>query len=450
MKVSSIVITLLLLYLSLPVSAQQQANAEPMKFSLNEAKQYAMQNSPILLNSARDVEIAKKKIWETTATGLPQAELTGSYSYSPKLAGLTDLFTGGDTSGGGGSPFGFEINPDDLKKSFFMDVQVSQLIFSGQYIVGLQASKAYANMSKLAESKSKVDLVETISNVYFEALVNRSTKRTLDSTLAVVEKTYHQTEQLYKTGFAESTDVDQLKIQILNIKSSLTFQMRRIEFTEKLLKYHMGLSIDQEIELTDDINGLIQLMELETATIDSLRINDNIDYQLLTTTEKLSKLNLKLQKSNFLPTVAGFYNRHEDFDNNFFNDQSPDMVGLSLRFTILSSGQRLSQVGQAKLEYMKAQTNTKMFSEMLLIQYETMLASYLSARDVFNMQKENRDLSYRVYLKSITKFQEGVGSSLDMNQAQSQYFTAESNYYGALMTLVTTRSNLENLLSKNN
>jgi outer membrane protein TolC len=212
----------------------------------------------------------------------------------------------------------------------------------------------------------------------------------------------------------------------------------------------MGLSIDQEIELTDDINGLIQLMELETATIDSLRINDNIDYQLLTTTEKLSKLNLKLQKSNFLPTVAGFYNRHEDFDNNFFNDQSPDMVGLSLRFTILSSGQRLSQVGQAKLEYMKAQTNTKMFSEMLLIQYETMLASYLSARDVFNMQKENRDLSYRVYLKSITKFQEGVGSSLDMNQAQSQYFTAESNYYGALMTLVTTRSNLENLLSKNN
>ncbi len=160
------------------------------------------------------------------------------------------------------------------------------------------------------------------------------------------------------------------------------------------------------------------------------------------------KLNLQVRMAEFLPTLSGFYNRHEDFDKNFFNDQSPNMLGLSLRFPLWTSGQRLSQVGQARLEYLKAQTNKKQFSESLLIQYETALSAFLSARDVYAMQKENRDLSLRVYMRSIAKFREGLGSSLDMNQAQSQYFSAEGNYYNALMTLVSTKATLTSLLAK--
>jgi outer membrane protein len=451
MKISSVLLTMLAICLGPHAVAQVQPGAGPMRFTLNEAKNFALNNSPVLLNSARDVEIAKKKIWETTATGLPQANLSSSYNYSPTLSGLTQIFSGGDTTGsGGGSPFGFTINPKDMKTSFNMDIQVSQLIFSGQYIVGLQASKAYSGLSKLAISKSKIDLAESISNVYFEVLVFSATKKVLDSTLAVVEKTRYETEQGYKNGFKESTDVDQLKIQSLNIKSSLSTMERQIEFTERVLKFQMGLPIDQPIVLTDNIEVLVQIMQLEAAIIDSLKIEDNIDYQMASTQEKLMKLSMRAKMAQFLPTIAGFYNRHEDFDNNFFNDQSPNMLGLSLSLPLWSSGQRISQVGQSRLEYLKAQTNKEMLSESLLIQYETVLAGFLSARDIYIMQKETRDLSLRVYLKSITKFREGIGSSLEMNEAQRQYFTAEGSYYGALMTLVSTKANLENLLAKTN
>jgi outer membrane protein TolC len=224
---------------------------------------------------------------------------------------------------------------------------------------------------------------------------------------------------------------------------------RRIEFTERLLKFHIGLPVDQPIDLTDNIEGLMNTMQLETASIDSLNLHENITYKMAITSEVLSQLNMRVKKAQFLPTLAGFYNRHEDFDDNFFNDQSPNMFGLSLNFPLFSSGQRLSQVSQARLEFMKARTQREMLSESLRIQYETMLSGYISARDIFNMQKENRDLSYKVYLNSITKFREGVGSSLDMNQAQNQYFTAENNYYSALMALVAAKTNLENLLTKN-
>ncbi len=451
MKVSTFACVLIFVFIDLAAQSDQQTRTGPMKFTLSEAKNYALENSPVLLNSSRDVEIARKRIWETTAMGLPQVNLAGTYNYAPKLAGLTEIFTGGDTTGAGGgeNPFGFEINPEDLKTSFFMDIQVSQLIFSGQYIVGLQASRAFSNLSKIAESKSRADLLEAVSNVYCEALISRSSKSTLDSTLVVVERTLRETEQLFQNGFAQSTDVDQMKIQLLNIRSSLRLMERRIEFTDRLLKFQIGLPVDQPIELTDNINDLIRIMELETAIIDSLNINENLAYQMANTSEKLSMLNFRAKKALFLPTLAGYYNRHEDFDDNFFNDQSPNMFGLSLNFPLFTSGQRIAQTGQAKLEYLKSKTQREMLSEQLLIQYETVLAQYLAARDIFNMQKENRDLSHRVYMNSITLFREGMGSSLDMNQAQNQYFTAEGSYYGALMSLVTTKSNLENLLTKN-
>jgi outer membrane protein TolC len=216
---------------------------------------------------------------------------------------------------------------------------------------------------------------------------------------------------------------------------------------ERLLKFQMGIPIDQSIELTDQIEPLVTIMNFEAAVLDSFRIENNVDYQMLDTQEKLMKLNMQVKMAQFLPSLAGYYNRHEDFDDNFFNDQSPNMFGLSLSFPLWSSGQRVSQVGQGRIEYLKAQTDKKMVEENLLIQYETALSAFLSARDIYAMQKENRELALKIYKKSITKYRAGIGSSLDLNQTQTQYFDAEGSYFSALLTLVSAKSKLESLLT---
>jgi outer membrane protein len=438
MKISSVFITMLVMFFMLPVVAQPQPGSGPMKFSLNEAKNYALTNSPVLSNSARDVEIAKKQAWEYTTIGLPQVNLTSSYSYTPALAGLT----------GNLEAFIPGLKPEDLKTSFSMDVRVNQLIFSGQYIVGLKAAKVYANLSELANSKSEIGVVESLTNTYFTALIARESRDILDSSLTSTLKTQYETEQMYKNGFVEETDVDQLKILASNIKSSLSVANRQIDLMDRLLKFQMGLPIEQHIELTDLLDPLIDIINLEAMALDSFNLNNNVDYQLLTTQEKLRQLNWKVQKSQFLPTLSGFYQRYEDYDKNLFNDQSPDMFGISLNFPLFTSGQRTSQVKQKQLEYMQAQTNTQMASENLLIQYETAISEFLSAKDICQLQKENRNLSLRIYKKSITKFTEGIGTSLVLNQTQSQYFEAEGRYYNALMTLVSAKTKLESLLTK--
>jgi outer membrane protein len=439
MKVRFFLYLTLLLCAMIPANAQTNPS-QTLKFSLSEAKSYALINSPVLLNSARDVEISKKMIWENTASGLPQFSVNSSYSYNPELSGFTDAIVN--------FPGMEDLDVNDLKKNFFYSGQVDQLIFSGAYIVGLKAAKVYASLSVLADTKSRIGLEESITNTYFTALVARQSSEILDSTLTVIHQTLFQTEQMFKNGFVEQTDVDQLKILESNIKSNLTLTMRQVGIMERMLKFQMGLPIDQPITLTDKIDPLINLMNLETAVIDSFDLQSNVDYNMMQTQEKLRLLNYKLSKSMFLPTLNGYYSFYKSLDNNFFNDQSPSTYGLSLYFPIFSSGLRMSQVKQRQLEYQKAQTNREMGSDDLRIQYETALSGFLAARDIYFLQEENRNLSLRIYRKSITKFQEGVSSSLDLNTTQQQFFTAEGTYFNALMALVTAKAKLDNLLTK--
>ena len=126
-----------------------------------------------------------------------------------------------------------------------MDVQVNQLIFSGQYLIGLKAAKVYANLSELANSKSEIGIVESLTNTYFTALIARELRDILDSTLTSTLKTQYETEQMYKNGFVEETDVDQLKILASNIKSSLSVANRQIDLMDRLLKFQMGIPIEQ-------------------------------------------------------------------------------------------------------------------------------------------------------------------------------------------------------------
>ncbi len=439
MKVVKLLSAMIICLLALPFYVHAQNPGTPMKFSLSEAKQYALNNSPVLLNTVRDIEIAKQKVWETTATGLPQASLDGTYSHNPELAGFTSSLQDFP---------GFEdLDPEDLKTNLFANITVSQLIFSGQYLIGLKAARVYKSLSELANTKSEVTIAENITTTYFTALIARQSKSIIDSSLVTLQKTLYQTEQMFNNGFVEATDVDQLKILVSDLKSNLSVANRQIELLDRLLKFQMGVAIDQPIELTDQIDPLITGLNLQAGIQDSFKVAQNIDYQLMLTNEKLAKLNMQQQKTLFLPTLSGFYQRYEDLDDNFFNDQSKNTFGLSLSFPLFSSGQRISQVQQRKLEYMKAQTETKMGTDNLLIQYETSLSEFLSARDVYNMRKESKELASRIYEKSITKFTEGVGSSMDLNDSQTQYFQAEGNYFSALMSLVSAKSKLESLFA---
>lgn len=219
----------------IPAILSAQGKTDTLKLSLQQAQEYAMQNNKSILNSILDVESAKKKVWETTAIGLPQISSSVSASYiltmpgfyeqfiTPSVASAWSQIPPADRHGDSATFVRDNVKKalDDMRFSGTWDIQVTQLLFSGSYLVGLQASKVYKSLSELNRVKSVQDIMESVTNTYFTVLVARENEMILDSTWRNVEKTLVDITQMNKSGFVEETDVDQMKITLANIKSSL-------------------------------------------------------------------------------------------------------------------------------------------------------------------------------------------------------------------------------------
>jgi outer membrane protein TolC len=217
---------------------------------------------------------------------------------------------------------------------------------------------------------------------------------------------------------------------------------------ERLLKFQMGIELNEKIELTDSLAGL-QLTDLNSMINTELDVDNNIDYKLLDTQVKLNKLNLKLKRSEALPVVAGFYNYEKNFNLQGFTFNPPSIIGLSVSLPIFSSGQRIARIKQAKIEFQKSLNSKEQGGQGILIDFSQSKSDYLNALDKCNLEKENMSLADKIYKRTIIKFKNGNSSSIDLTQVQNQYITSESNYYRALIDLISAKSKLERLLSSN-
>jgi outer membrane protein len=440
------------------VSAQEKGNTGPLRLSLKQAQEYALQNNKSILNANLDVESAKKKVWETTTMGLPQVSGKVSASYILTMPGIYDQFVrpGIEAQYPSGYPDRDNIINDAVKKSLdsmrfsgTFDLTVSQLIFSGSYIVGLQASKVYKSLSELNRVKSVQDVLESISNTYFMVLVARENATILDSTQQNLEKTLADMTQMNKQGFVEETDVDQIKITLTNIKSSLDLINRQTDISEKLLKIQLGIALDESVELTDALPDLINSLTYAPLLAADLVLDNNINYQMLEAQVKSSELILKLRKSESLPDIAAYYQHEELLNSNSISFTPPDIVGITVNIPIFGSGLRWSRIKQAKMDLEKSINTRDQSSDMIRLDYFQARSALVSAKEKLESDKSNLELSKKIYNRSLIKFQNGIISSIELTQVQNQYLTAQSNYYQSLQSLITEKNKLEKLLTKN-
>ncbi|HBF87459.1 MAG TPA: hypothetical protein DDX39_02365 [Bacteroidales bacterium] len=451
--------------------SQEQAQSS---FALQQAIDYAKENSANVKNAKLDLEIAKKKIWETTAIGLPQvsgkisgtymltvpstleefsslgayfgdiygmiaslAAQTGNMSVLMKLDSLADESEGEE-----------ESSIDDIRWGLTADITVSQLIFSGAYIVGLQTSKAYKNLSEIAISKSEIDVVEAVTNAYYIVLITEENKTLLDSTFKNTSELLKQITEMNKQGFVEETDVDQLRLTISNINNALEMIRRQNEVAKLLLKFQMGYPMENSIELTDKLDDLMTSSDMTSLISSDFNTTGNIDFKLLEMQEKLAQMNVKYQKSTFLPDIVAFYSHQENFNKNSFSFTPPNMVGVSMSIPIFGSGMKLAKTKQAQLSLEKIENVKTQVTSGLLTSYNEAKSSLQTAYAQYLNNKDNVKLSEKIYNKTIIKYKEGVASSLELTQAQNQYLQTQTTYYTSIIQLQSAKTKLEKLLTK--
>lgn len=446
---NKLVLTLLLLVSIL----QAQEKKQTYSFTLQQAIDHALQNSYASINANRDIASAKQKKWETTAAGLPQ--INGSVTYLNNID-----FT---LQGVKGNAFNPALDPNTIslfafgtKNSMTSSLTLSQLIFDGSYIVALQASKTYLKYYENAKNKSNSEIREAVVNAYGNVLLAEESMAILEKNKAILSKTLSDTQETYKNGLIEEENVEQLQITLSSIESNLNNTKRLLDIANKMLKFTLGLDIDDELTLTDKLDALSTSNLASAFDQNGFAVTDNINYQMASNFQEQRALELKLQKSKALPTLAAAFNiGYNSFANDFtFFDSSQKWnkysnLGVSLNVPIFSSFGRHAKTQQAKIALDQAKTQLTQTEQQLKLQYEKAKSDFEFSIEEYATAKSNLNLADRIEKKQEIKFKEGLSSSFDFNEAQRQLYTAQQNYLQSMVNIINKKAALEKIINKN-
>ncbi len=418
----------------------QQSN---LSFSLQDALEYASQNAYQKQSSNYDVISARKKIWETIASGLPQVDFSARYNHSLDLSkSLLPIEFFPEENWPSGAKAG-----DKIAVSFGTaydanyGIGVTQLIFDGSYFVGIQATRVFLAYTEQQQRKTEVEIRNTVAQAYFLVLSARENSFAFEENLKMNETLLNETRAMYQGGFIESLDLSQVELMVNDARKRLMEVKRSEEVAMAVLKFTMGLKTEANPILTDSLSFLTERILGAGLPLNELNVNALVDYQLAQTNVETQRLLMKNERVQYLPKISAFYNYQKmgyaDEWNLFKEDwYKAQFIGLQVNVPIFSSGMRHSKVQQQKLNWLKSQNEKEMMLHNLQNEYLVALTNMKSSYDQYVYSKENRELARDIYEKTRIKFGHGIASSSDLSQQQGQYIQAQMGYVQAAVTLM--------------
>jgi outer membrane protein TolC len=480
------VITIVLATLiGINASSQEETRLE---LNLNEAVEYAIANNKNLKNAKQELIKSDKSIWEAISQGLPQVDATLDYmtyfNYELEFQfGVSEDFTFSqeqlnsaasqtlaEFSGvpmAGLSP----VTPQDLynhsagnyydgvlqgmmppstilmSDQMTAKLQVAQLIFSGQYIVGIQTAKLAKIISQQALDNTEADTKEAVVNAYYLVLISESSLEMVKKNLENLQTMLDQTQKMFETGMAESIDVDQFKITVNQLQNTKKAMERNLEMNYNMLRFTLGLPPDTKIALTESLDSLFEEMEAAELLMRNFQKEENITYQILNSQAEINKKMWDLEKWNYGPTLAGFYNYNFKLRTTGFDMTPNHLAGFSVNMPLFSSGMRSAKTAQARIEYEISERNAEILGDQLELQNSQLKYNLQSSLDNYYTQKENVEVAERVLESYRMKYRQGMASSLDVTQANSNYLEAESSYLTSVFEVMNARIQLEKLMN---
>jgi outer membrane protein TolC len=355
----------------------------------------------------------------------------------------------------------FGDGPEYVPFTFYLEynvtgsLQLNQLIYSGQYLVGLQTAKAYLETAKQKNLKDKIDIRDQVANGYFLLLVDDEYVKILDSTYVVVSRLADEARKQQEQGLIEDIDVDQADLNRSNLEAQLTNARSSRTIAYANLKFLIGLKDEQELTLTNDLQYFLAQVDREALINQPFDYQRNIDYTLLKKNDYLVLMQYKLSKTAYQPTLAGFLGISANAYMNswaFFSDQYPwyktTNWGLSLQVPIWSSGSRKYSVDQARLNVEKTKVTDEKMRVALELQVETAKNDFNNAYAIYLNQKKGFEVALKIYTKTMTQYRQGLASSTDLDQRYNQFLTSNNNYMSAIFAVLSQKTRLNKLLEQ--
>ena len=442
--------TLFYVYLALFFSGAAQETSTVL--NLDAAIEYGLTNNPNIQNASLEIQKAYKERWATIAIGLPQISVTGNYQNFLELpvSLVPAEFFGGQEGEFSELRFGTTQN-------MIGSVRMNQLLFDGSYIVGVQASKIFLEISELGYDKTSLEIRKAIIDAYGTVLLAQENAAILAKNKSNIKKTLEETQKIIANGLAEEENAEQLELTLSRIATQLDYANTLQDITMSMLKWIMGMPEENRITLEQSLEELVALKMLESNAPSVLTIENNLDLKFAENDRTSEELLYRYEKSKALPKLSAFISGTYTGNSNEFTFTDPDqkwfgssLFGINLEVPIFSSLLRSSNTQKAKLSLEQAEIRLVDTRNRLAIDLEMAVNEMDLALKNYTTSKKDLALAERIEQKNQIKYLEGLSSSFDLRQAQQQLYTTQNQFLQSMKAVIDAKTNLETLTNTAN
>lgn len=435
-----------ILFLAVTSTYTTAQNREP--FSLNDAIAYAQSKSNNVRDAQLDIARAKAEVQEYTAIGIPK--LNGEVSYNYYIDIPTQLIP---NAAFGVPGEGFIEAQFGTRNNLNLGLTLSTLVFDGSYFVGLKASRGFLEMTKRQAELTKYDLKNVIAKAYLTVLIAEENKKVLLRNIENINVMLKETKAFFENGLVEQLDVDRLQLSLSNLKVEQEALERQVELAYNVLKFQMNYPLKDSIELVDDLEGLLALPEPNDLN-GEVAFEQRKEVGILDQSILLNKLNIKRFAMGYLPRLSAFATHQQNLQrNDLFDEDAPGffpttIVGLQLDVPIFDGFDKAAKIKKSKIDVQKLNIQLETLKRSIELEVVNNRAIYKNAQVRLSNQDENLALAERIMETTRIKYREGVGSSLEMVQAEQELYRTQANRLNALYDLVVAKIDLDKALGK--
>ena len=401
-----------------------------LSLSVEEAQDYAVKANRTLRNADLAVQQAYAQRWQTIAAMLPQADASWSYS----------------------STCGYEMEFGGMKIAMpdysTMGVKAS-IGINGQAVVGAVLNTIAIDMQKIALEQSEDNLRANVKTSYASVLVLQDVVALLDSSLQNVEKLAEMTQRSVDVGAAEQTTADQIMVRVNTLRNNINSNKRSILLAQNSLKVLLDVPVGTQLTLTSTLDEMLSAEAVLNLLGEDFILQNNLNYQSLAKNVDLAKANVHMASWAYGPTVAvGYqYSKQHYYADGGMRMTPPNAVSVSVSMPLWSSGKRAAGVVEKKIALESARNTLAETTDNLGIQNQQLRFNLQNAFETYMVEKENMDVTQRVFQSTTNKYNYGATSNLELVNASNDVISAQSTYVQAVLTLVNAEADLEKFLN---
>lgn len=465
MKLRNLVFTILAFGLS-SVTALAQSG-ETLRLSLAEAQQYAVEHNYALQNASLDVQKAEASRWQTISSMLPQVKAGFDYqnmcgyemNFGSRGGGMSSMIPDSIQIGTMWFPITLPSTGDDdatastgipMNPSGNFSITAS-IALTGAQIVGVGLSNIALEMSNISHKQTVMTTKANVKNVYTSILVMEQTVDLLNNSLKNMQQLYQTTLASVQAGAAEQISADKFAVQVASLRNSINSTQRTLKMLYNSLLLQLGAKVDTKLELTTQIDQVLDVDYASKLTMGGFNMEDNYNYQLLNQSKRLAEKQVTMAWMDFVPVLSAYYQYSAKTyfgKDEGFNMTPPNMIGASVSLPLFQSGARMAKVKSAKIDLLETANSQQQAEDGLQVQYNQLCYDLVSSLESFQIQKDNLEVTQRVLDNTSEKYKYGHASNLEVTTANTDLITAQSNYIQAVMNVINAQVALENLLCK--